>query len=80
MRIIAKISILFSILMVDLIFFIVIRQYFPEGYDWIIATTSFHTHISVEATRTLFIIGGFIIALITVPVILYFIYNAVKKL
>jgi hypothetical protein len=76
---VTKISIFLAILIVDLVFFIVIRQYFPEGYNWIIATTSYHTGISLETTRSLFIIAGFVVVLICVPVILYFIYNAVKK-
>ena len=75
----SKVSIFLTILIFDLVFFIVIRQFFPESYEWIIATTSYYTQISLEVTRSLFVIGGFVIVLICVPVILYFIYNAVKK-
>jgi len=75
----SKVSVFLTILIVDLVFFIVIRQYFPESYDWIIATTSYQTGISLEVTRSLFIIAGFVIVLICVPVTLYFIYKLVKK-
>jgi hypothetical protein len=64
--------------MVDLVFFIVIKQFFSEGYEWVVAATSYYTQISLEVTRSLFVIGGFIIGLICVAVILYFIYNALK--
>ena len=73
-----KISIFLCILTVDLVFFIIIKQFFLEGYEWIITTTSYYTQISLEVTRSLFVIGGFVIGLICVPVILYFIYNALK--
>jgi len=79
LRVLSKISIFLTILTVDLAFFIVIKQYFPESYDWIIATTSYQTGISLEITRSLFIIAGFVIVLICVPVILYFIYRLVEK-
>ena len=78
MRTLTKISIFLCILTVDLVFFIVIRQFFPEGYEWIIATTSYHTQLSLEVARSIFVIGGFVIVLICAPVILYFIYNALK--
>jgi len=74
-----KISIFLIILTVDLVFFIFIRQYFPEGYDGVIATASYLTGISVDIAGSLFLIVGFAVALLCVPVIFYFIYDSVKK-
>ena len=78
MRTLTKISIFLCILTVDLVFFIVIRQFFPEGYEWIVAATSYNTQFSLEVARSIFVIGGFVVVLICVPVILYFVYNALK--
>jgi hypothetical protein len=78
LRTVTKVSIFLGILMVDLVFFTAIRQFFPEGYEWIIATISYHAQISLEVTRSLFVIGGFVIGLICVPVILHCIYNTLK--
>jgi hypothetical protein len=64
--------------MVDLVFFIVIRQFFPEGYEWIVAATSYNTQVSLEVVRSIFVIGGFVVVLVCVPVILYFVYDALK--
>ncbi|HUW48122.1 MAG TPA: hypothetical protein VMW36_05195 [Patescibacteria group bacterium] len=79
MRALTKISIFLGILIVDLAFFIPVRQLFPEGYEWIIVTTSHATQISLETIRSLFVIGGFVLALICVLVILYFVYSAVRQ-
>ena len=79
MRTSAKIPIFLSILIVDLAFFILVRQLFPEGYEWTVVTTSNATQISLETIRSLFVIGGFIIALICVPIILYFVYSAIRE-
>jgi len=79
LRTVSKISIFLVILMVDVVFFLVIKQYFPEGYDWIVATASYYTGISLEVTKSLFIIAGVAVVLICVPVIFHLIYNSVKK-
>lgn len=64
--------------MVDLIFFIVVRQFFPEGYEWILVAISYNTQVSLEVARSIFVIVGFIVMLICVPLVLYFVYNALK--
>jgi hypothetical protein len=74
-----KISIFLAILTVDLIFFIVLREYFPDGHDGVIATASYLTGISLDIIRPLFVIVGFAVVLICVSVIFYFIYDLVKK-
>jgi hypothetical protein len=79
MRTSTKISIFLCILIVDLAFFILARQLLPESYEWIIVTTSHATQISLETIRSLFVIGGFVIALICVPIILYFVYSAIRQ-
>ena len=79
MRTSAKISIFLCILIVDLALFILVRQLFPEGYEWTIVTTSNVTQISLQTIRSLSVIGGFIIALICVPIILYFVYSAIRE-
>lgn len=79
LRLVYKFSIFLAIVIADLAFFIIVRQYFPEGYEWVIAGISYNANISVETARTLFMIGGFVIALICVPAMFYFIYNAVIK-
>jgi hypothetical protein len=74
-----KISIFLVPLVGDLLFFTVVRQYFPESYEWMISTISYYTQVPLEVTQSLFIITGFVIALICAPLILSFIYNSVKK-
>jgi len=63
----------------DLVFFIVVKRSLPEWYEWIINSVSSHMRISLEVTRSLFVIAGFAIVLICVPVIFYFVYGAVKR-
>jgi hypothetical protein len=73
-----KISIFLGILTVDLVFFIPIRQFFREAYESVISSTSYYTHIPVETTTSLFVICGYVVALVCVLLVLYFIYSAVK--
>lgn len=75
----AKISIFLGILVIDLVFFTLVRQLLPESYEWTIVATSNATQIPLEVARSLFVIGGFIIALICTPIILYLAYCTIKQ-
>jgi hypothetical protein len=55
------------------------NQFFQESYESIITTMSFYTQASREVVKSLFVIAGFIVMLICVPMLLYLVYIEVKN-
>lgn len=65
-----QISLLFLILVIDILFFTVIRNDFSSVYMYIVAS---------QFQESLFIIAGFIVAVMCSSMLLYIIYKGVKK-
>jgi len=65
-----KVSILFFILVIDVLFFTVIRNDLPWVYRFVVTS---------QVQEPWFIISGFIIAIICSSILLYVIYKEIKK-
>lgn len=79
MKIVYKILIPFSILILVILFFTAIRLGLQEWYNSIAEILSTNLHVSLQTAEALILIGGLILSFILTSIILFILYRETKK-
>lgn len=79
MKVVYKILIPFSILILVVLFFTAIRLGLPEWYNNVVEILGTSLHVSVQTAEALILIGGLILSFLLTLIILFILYREIKK-
>ena len=78
MRAIVKLSIFLGVLVADALFFVYVQQ-LPDSYSWLTSSISNSLNVSVDATTSVILILGVLVAVACIVFILYFLHSFLRE-
>ncbi len=79
MKVVYKLLIPFSLLILVILFFTVIRFGLPEWYNDVVKILGTSLQVSVQIAEALILIGGFVILILLTLIILFILYGEAKE-
>lgn len=79
MKVVYRILIPFSILILVILFFTAIRLSLPEWYNKIVEILGTNLHVSLQTAEALILFGGLVLSFLLTSIILFILYRETKK-